>query len=418
MTSLTDQNHSKTQAKTAQIIFVDDDETDLLILRRILRPVSGEWDMTFVSSGQDALKAMEQSRFAMIVSDMQMPGMDGVELLERVKQRYPDMVRIILSSVAEEETKLRAVQAAHIWMAKPCDVEFLKNIVERTGAWAAFLHDAPLNRLIGQMQSLPSLPHLYLQLGKELRSPDTSFRRVAQIMARDIGMTAKILQLVNSAFFGPYNNVSSLEQAAIVLGLSTIRALVLSVGVFSQFDIGKQKGFSAEALMNHSLAAGALTQTIAKTETRNRSFLDEAFMAGMLHDTGKLVLAHNMPGEYDRALTLAHEQSLPHWRAEQEVFGASHAYVSAYLLALWGMADAIVEASAYHHNPSDCKNKQFSALTAVHVANVLEHGEQNNSEALKTQDVDHEYLVALNMDNRLAKWTEACHPLTLRPVAC
>ena len=395
----------------ARIIFVDDDETDLLILRRVLRPVAAEWDMTFVSSGQDALKVMEQSSFDVIVSDMQMPGMDGVELLEAVMERHPDVVRIILSSVVEEDTKLRAVKVAHIWMAKPCDVEFLKNIIDRTNVWGDFLKEPSLKRLIGQLQSLPSLPHLYLQLGEELRSPDTSFRRVAQIVAKDIGMTAKILQMVNSAFFGSHTNISSLEQAVSLMGLNMIRALVLSVGVFSQFDIMKQKNFSVYALVSHSLATGALARGIAKTETRDRTFVDEAFMAGMLHDVGKLALAHNLPHEYERAMTLAREQGCPAWCGERDIFGASHAGVGAYLLALWGMPEAIVEASAYHHNPSDCKNRGFSALTAVHVAGVLDHGEHDRAGDLKTQEIDHEYLAALNMDNRLEEWTETCHTI-------
>ena len=395
----------------ARILFVDDDEADLLILRRILRPVGGEWDMTFVSSAQEALNEMEQSSFDVIVSDMQMPGMDGVELLEAVRKHYPDMVRIILSSIVEEETKLRALKAAHVWMAKPCDVEFLKDIIDRTSDWGRVLKDAPLKRLIGQIQSLPSLPHLYLLLEQEARSPDTSFGRVAQIVAKDIGMTAKVLQLVNSAFFGLRNNVSSVEQTVSILGLNMIRALVLSVGVFSQFDIRQQKGFSVDALMNHSLATAGLARTIAKTETRKRTFLDETFMAGMLHDAGKLLLAHNLPGEYERAITLAREQGIPIWCSEREVFGASHAKIGAYLLALWGMPDAIIETTAYQHNPSSCENREFSALTAVHVADVLEHEERDDSAALKVQEVDREYLAALNMENRLEEWAETCHTL-------
>jgi len=400
-----------------RIIFVDDDEAEQLILRRALRSFEDEWDMTFVSSGQDALNALEQTSFDVIVSDMQMPGMDGVELLESVMRRYPDMVRIILSGVVEEETKLRSVKSAQVWMAKPCDTEFLKNVVERTCTWGNFLKDVPLKRLIGQMHSLPSVPHLYLLLIEELRSPETSFGKVAGIVASDIGMTAKILQMVNSAFFGFYNNISSLEQAVSILGLNMIKALVLSVRVFSQFDINGQRGFSVDALMNHSVATGALARMVAKTETRDRTFIDEAFMAGMLHDAGKLVLAHNLPAEYGKAMALAREKEFPLWCGEREIFGASHADVGAYLLALWGMPEAIVEAAAYHHNPLNCDNQAFSALTAVHVADVLEHRERDVSGALKTQGIDQEYLAALEMENRVPKWAEMCHMLARRDSA-
>ncbi|MBA3754367.1 MAG: HDOD domain-containing protein, partial [Nitrospira sp.] len=193
----------------------------------------------------------------------------------------------------------------------------------------------------------------------------------ARIVAKDLGMVTKILQLVNSAFFGLRTHVSDPEQAVALLGFDTIKSLVLSSQVFAQFDQTKLPSFSLDELWRHAMLTGTCARRIAKEEGATQQVMDEAFTAALLHDVGVLVLVANRPADYARVLELAHTTQVPDWTAEREVFGADHAHVGAYLLGIWGLSDGIVEAVAFHHHPGDNLAGGFSAVAAVHVGNAL-----------------------------------------------
>jgi HD-like signal output (HDOD) protein len=337
---------------------------------------------------------------------MRMPGMDGAQLLNEVKQRYPHVVRIILSGHSDQQSLLRSVGVAHQYLSKPCDADTLKNTVARACGLRELLADKTLIELVAQMNSLPSLPSLYAEVMQELQSPDGSLQKVGQIISKDVGMSAKILQLVNSAFFGLRRHVSSPSEAAVFLGVDTVRALVLSVNIFSQFDRTKLKNFSIDRLWTHSNVTGVLAKHIAKAEGAEPKTVDHAFTAGLLHDVGKLVLAANLPDQYSQTLALARAQKMPLSEVERETLGATHAEVGAYLLGLWGLPDPIVEAVAYHAHPRRCPDHKFSPLTAVHVANALEH----EARVINADEVapawEREYLSELGLTHRLDAWRD------------
>jgi len=335
----------------------------------MLHPLRHEWDMSFVESGQEALAVMAQSPFDVVVSDMRMPGMDGAQLLAEVSRLSPHTVRIILSGYSEHETVMRSVKLAHQYLSKPCQPETLKSAVGRALALRELLDDHTLTGVIAGMESLPSLPAMYAEIMAELQSPEASVARVAQIVSKDIGMTAKILQIINSAFFGLPRHVTSAAQAVGLLGLDTIKGLALTLQVLGQFDEKEMRGFPVERLWEHSLAVATSARQIAKLRKSEEGIADDAFLAGLLHDVGILVLIKHLPIPYGRVLTLMEEKKISQWQAEKEVLGITHAEVGAYLLALWGLPDSIIEAVAYHHCPEKCPNKAFSALSAVHEAN-------------------------------------------------
>jgi len=352
-----------------RILFVDDDPGILQGLRQMLHPLQHEWDMTFVASGEEALAVMAQSSFDVVVSDMRMPGMDGAQLLAEVSKRSPHTVRIILSGYSEREMVLRSVKPAHQYLSKPCQPETLKSAVGRALALRELLDNPTLMGAISGMESLPSLPGMYAEIMTELQSPEASVARVARIVSRDIGMTAKILQVVNSAFFGLPRHVTSAAQAVGLLGLDTVKGLALTLQVLGQFDEKEMRGFPVERLWEHSLAVAASARRISKRQSSDERVSDDAFLAGLLHDVGILVLIKQLPIPYVRVLTLMEEKRIGQWQAEREVLGITHAEVGAYLLALWGLPDSIIEAVAYHHCPEKCPNRAFGPLSAVHEAN-------------------------------------------------
>lgn len=392
-----------------RILFVDDDPNVLAGLRRMLRPLRTEWDMAFVESGRKALETLAGSPFDVVVSDMRMPGMDGAELLTKVKQDHPQIVRIALSGHSEKELLLRSTGPTHMFLAKPCDAETLKQAVARSVNLRDMLADESLQRVAAQVSCLPSLPDLYHEIVEELEGEDSSMRRVGEIISKDLGMTAKILQLVNSAFFGLRRHVSDPAQAVSLLGLETINGLVLSIHVFSQFDGASVEGFSLNKLWEHSVATGALAKRIAREGGLGPEDVDYALLAGLLHDTGELVLVANLPEEYAKVLQAAGAKGITVWEAELEIFGTTHAAVGAYLLGLWALPDPIVEAIAYHHQPSACQAEAFCPLTAVHVADALEHEQMTQDKG--AGQLDTEYLSRIGLGDRVTTWQDICREL-------
>jgi HD-like signal output (HDOD) protein len=223
-------------------------------------------------------------------------------------------------------------------------------------------------------------------------------------MGCDMSMTAKMLQLVNSAFFGLRRHVSSPGEAVKLLGLDTIKALVLSMQIFSHFDHQQEGAFALDILWQHSLATSTCAKRIAQEEQQDRQVVDHAFMAGLLHDVGTLILAANLPDLYRAARVQAQAHGTTVWEAERALLGTTHAEIGAYLLGLWGLPDPIVEALAFHHCPSACPDQHFSPLTAVHIANALVHTEDSPEAGGTAVALDSAYVAQLGLSERLSTW--------------
>ncbi len=389
-----------------KILFVDDEPNVLNGLRRMLRGMRKEWEMHFAEGGEEALELLKNSQFDVIVSDMRMPGMDGAELLSRVMKQYPEVVRIVLSGHSDKEMILRSVRPAQQYLSKPCDTKTLKSTIDRACALRDILVDESLKKVVSGLDTLPSMPELYQEILNELQSDDPSIQRVGDIISKDVGMTAKILQLVNSAFFGLPRHISNPQQAVTLLGLETVKALVLSVQVFSQFDNANIPRKFMDALWHHSINTGKIIREIVKTEGVEKNLADDTFMAALLHDVGKLILAASFAEIY-RELIKGNEQTkTPLRHAEQAQFGTTHAEVGAYLMGLWGLPDNIVEALAFHHRPAECPVERFAPLTAVHVASVLEHESNPGEETDYSAELDMGHLAKLGLEPRLKCWKD------------
>ncbi len=386
-----------------RILFVDDDPLVLQGLRRMLYPLRNEWEMEFAESGDKALNLLAASQFKVVVSDMRMPGMNGAELLNRVMQAYPKTIRLILSGHADSDLIMKCVGATHQYLAKPCDAETLKTTINRAAALENTLQNDALRQLAAHMDHLPSCPALYTEITAKLQSPDVGLDEIADIIARDIGMTAKILKLVNSAFFGMSREISAPKEAVAHLGLDTIKALVLSTQAFALLKSPDIEGFSADALWDHSLRTATAARAIARAEHAAPNIVEETFTAGLLHDTGKLVFAANCGKQFATALEMAATESLPVTEAERRIFGASHAELGGYLLSLWGLPVPLVEAVTLHHTPAASVAQGFGSLIAVHTANALVQ------EASPTPDaqLDLPHLTTLGFAERVPVWRAA-----------
>ena len=309
---------------------------------------------------------------------------------------------------------LKSVQLAHQSLSKPCDAGVLKHTLAKLFALRDFLSDESIKSIISQIESLPSMPSIYTEIISEMQSDDPAIKKVGEIISKDLSMTAKILQMVNSAFFGLFRKINSPEQAVMMLGLETIKALVLSVKIFSEFN---QKGFSCfniDALFNHSLAVSMYAKTIIKNENLDQGLINNSMMAGLLHDLGKLILATNFEEPYRQILDEAQSTGRNLLDLEYKTFGTSHAEIGAYLMGLWRLETSIIEAIAFHHLPVRSMTQNIGLLTAVHVANALEHEAQPPAGQNTGLQCDAGYLDKLEITGRIPQWRQVCGELTER----
>ncbi|MEJ2169890.1 MAG: response regulator [Desulfobacterales bacterium] len=346
-----------------RILFVDDEPMVLNGLQRTLRKMRHEWEMMFTSSGKEALELLEANPMDVVVSDLKMPEMDGTQLLGEIKKRHPHMVRIILSGHVKHDMTLQSLRIAHQSLAKPCDAELLKLTLTKLFALKDILSDDSIKKIVSQIESLPSMPSIYTAIVGEMQSDDPSIQKVAAIIAQDVSMTAKILQVVNSVFFGLARKISSIQQAVMLLGLDTIKSLVLSVKIFAEFSRKKFSWFNIEDLFSHSMSVSCNTQAIVKSEKMDRDLIRNSLMAGLLHDLGKLILATNFPKLYRQVLTEAQNTGHSLYNLEYETFETSHAEIGAYLMGLWNLENPIIEAIAFHHCPIKSMARHMSLLT-------------------------------------------------------
>jgi putative nucleotidyltransferase with HDIG domain len=394
-----------------RILFVDDEPMVLKGLQRTLRKMRNEWDMAFTASGKEALDILGQQSIDVIVSDLKMPEMDGMQLLTEVKARHPRVVRIILSGHLEHETTLRSVQYAHQNLSKPCDAEILKQTLTKLFALRDILADESVKKIVSQIESLPSLPSIYSEIIEEMHSEDPSIKNISDIIGKDLSMTAKILQVVNSVFFGLSRKISNPQEAVVLLGLETIKALVLSVKIFAEFSQKKFAWFNIDALFNHSMAVSTYAKTIIKNEKLGQDLINHSLMAGLLHDLGKLILATNFQEPYQKVLAAAKKSDQNLWDLEYQTFGTSHAEIGAYLMGLWSLETPIIEAIAFHHGPAKSMAGNMGLLTAVHVGNAIEHTGDSSTNGDTDLACDTAYLDKLGVTDRLPEWRRVCNEL-------
>ena len=400
-----------------RIIFVDDEPMVLKGLQRTLRKMRGEWEMTFTSSSKEALDILGAGSFDVIVSDLRMPEMDGMQLLAEVKSKHPQVVRIILSGQVEQESTFKSVQVAHQSLSKPCDADILKHTLNKLFGLRNLLEDESIKRIVSQTETLPSLPEVYTDVISELQSADPSVQKVGEIISTDLAMTAKILHVVNSAFFGLVRKINNPKEAVMLLGTETIKALVLSVKIFSEFNQKKFAWFNFDELFNHSMSVSMFAQTISKQEHLDQTLVNNALMAGMFHDLGKLILVTNFQEPYQKVLTEAGKTRQNLWDLEIERFGTSHAEIGAYLMGLWGLEYPVIEAIAFHHRPGKSLSNSTGLLTAVHFGDAFDRL-KNDPDDLNSENelrqLDRGYLDHLGVAGRINNWQTVCNELTER----
>ncbi|HEY9070174.1 MAG TPA: response regulator [Candidatus Ozemobacteraceae bacterium] len=383
------------------ILFVDRDRNVLDGLRRLIRSMRLEWETLYVETPAEATALLAGQPFDALVADLNLPPVYGGHLLVYTRNHHPEVARLVLSAEADNESDLllQSTQAAHQFLAKPCQAAQLVAAINRAVGLRRLLKRPELLKVIGGIPHLPSLPPLYTELVRALESERTSIDQIGAIIAKDVSMTGRVLQLVNSAFFGLPRRVTNPAEATQLLGTNVIKSLVLYVKLFFTAPDSPLPGLSLDEIWAHSSQASVLARAIVRAEKGSGRMAEEAMLGGMMHDIGKLLML-DIPA-YMRPVQrrMAAGKTFPD--AEYAEFSVSHAEIGGYLLALWGLPDTVVEAVAGHHRPARQAQATLSPLIAVHVANAfLEHPD---APALDRTAID-----AAGLTSRIPAWIEAC----------
>lgn len=377
-----------------RVIFVDDEPKVLEGIENLMFDYMDDWDMVFVDSGARALDELAACEYDVMVTDMRMPGMDGAELLERVKEAYPRMIRFVLSGHSEAEAALRALPITHQFLSKPCAPETLIGALERACSLERLVADGSVRAAVGDVASLPIRPAIYSRLLEILAGDDWSLADVGDEIARDIAISTKVLAVSNSAFFSRGRTVTDVRQAVSRLGVAFVTNLVLSLEVYARAK--PPAGLDLEALHREGITVAAIAQKIAP-----RPLAADAFLAGLVHDIGRLVIATASSGEFATIRARASDEAAQPREIELELFGTTHAEVGAYFLGLWGMTYPVIEAVAHHHAPERIVSEEDVDVTgAVYIAATLRTALSAGHEP----SFDPDYVNRAGIADRLADW--------------
>ena len=375
--------------QNGSILFVDSDANQLQSLQRSLRDQQHRWRMHFVQDADSALTLLQKEPIDILVSETRLSGGTGSELLKQAQAQQPLATRLLFSGQGMRGPAREVVAHAHQFIAKPCSKEALVSILERVMKLRDLLNNAPMREMINSLGTLPSLPETYFRLIEALRSEIATVQEIGQLVEQDLAMSVKVLQLVNSAFFGLPQRIASPVHAVSLLGIETVTNLALTVGLFSQLKPSLVECFDLQGLWDHSMAVAGLSREFCTQLGLKREKSETPVLAGMLHDLGKLVLVTANTEEYRRVIDLTKQQDLPLHLAESESLWTDHAAVGAYLMGLWGLPFNAVEAVALHHKPEMQRTEHAPSLV-VYAANLLihHHSDQEHSGYYATDHLD------------------------------
>jgi HD-like signal output (HDOD) protein len=384
-------------------MLVDDEATVLKVVKMAMQATI-TCEILTATSGAEALRILEKERVDVVVCDIGMPVMDGVSLVNVLAELHPEVTRLIFTALrATRDLGLHTAGAAHQFFLKPTSIRAL---AEKIGAVQRLRHTLPdkgVDLIVAKVRSLPSLPAVYTELEQALGRPDSSMETVGKILEKDVAMSAKVLQLVNSAFFGMHERVTRPSQAAVLLGGEVVKALLLGLHLFTSSKNTSILGCPIQELWRHALAVATGARQIALEEGCPLERADECFAAGLFHDIGKNIIAENLPDSCNQIQQEVVTRGIATLEAEREVLGTTHAEAGAYLMALWGFGDPIVNACAFHHRPWQDPAAGFGTVTAVHAADVIDH-EQAPADGTPALCLDLAYLERQGLAARVDAW--------------
>jgi len=381
-----------------RVLFVDDEAGSFESMRVALKQERADWQLTFVQSEAQALATLASSSHDALVTVISSPQLDGPELLSRVRERHPNVLRLCLPGDMEDEAFLRAMPVAHQFLGRPCTAESVLEVIERACDLRAILQNTAIRELIGTLKALPAAPKTFQALSAAIARPNAHTADITGIVSRDNAVAVKTLQIVNTAFFRRSAPIMSIQAAVTYVGLEMLKSIALSASVFDALDASPPAGRLLTNLQALSLRRAHLARLLLG-ESR---LAEEGFTAALMLDIGQAVLALADPTQFGHMIATARAQNLPWHEVEPRFFGVAHPEVGACLLGLWGLPLELVETVAYHHRPIRAQHAEMRVLAAVHVADVLVDGTDPSGKLLPR--LDREFFARPEAQRCLSEW--------------
>lgn len=321
--------------------------------------------VTPFETAEALLDHLARGRPAVVVVADELRELECPKVLRQVQLRHPDVMRVVLTDRDPVEV-FRRIPYAHQFFSRSAPRASLSGALAQCLEVRHLLARPELRGLVSSSNALPAAPRTYSELIDLLADPRCSLLKVVSVLERDVGMSTRLTQLVSSAFFGLSAPMTSLGACVAYLGLDAIRSLVLSAEI-RQLYPGAVPGHSPDRIHARALATSRLARRLAG----NLADPGQAFVAGLLHGVGQLVLASRAPVKYAEALALAGSRGVPAPEAEREVLGATSSEVGAYLLALWGQPLQVVRAIAHQDAPESCDIRSPGLATVIYLSKRL-----------------------------------------------
>ncbi|MDO6514237.1 HDOD domain-containing protein [Neptuniibacter sp. 2_MG-2023] len=364
-----------------------------------------DWNTVSVKRLDELLAVLDSNPADVLVLPLGDNPTQSLELLAKVVEKHPSVIRVVLSGYLTPLQTARVSELAHHSLSLDCSPDELIEDISNSIHIAGLINKPAVKNYITSLQTLPVLPDVYDKLNKALSSERSNAREIAQILEQDPVMTAKIMQWVNSAFFGLSRDINRIQEAVTILGVRMIRDLVLTSHLFDAYpQTDVWKSFSFKQIHQRSMAVARAAQHIARSVKADRHVQAQAFLAGLLHDFGILVLASQNPAEYHRIISKASLMDQPVYAIEKLELGVTHAEAGAYMLALWKLPPKVVEAVLFHHFPKANPENGFTPLTAVHVADALLPPATSVVGCDMSSRLSMDYIKRIGMETELDHW--------------
>lgn len=360
------------------------------------------WEMEFAEGGALAKERLAAAEFDVLVTDIRMPGVDGVEVLRFAREASPGTTRLVLSGDAGLRAAEPVFATAHRCLSKPCSSAVLTATLERVSALRASVDDWALRRMIGNIVALPPLPGVYEELLAAVESERATVQELAAIVQKDIAIATRVLRAADMCTFSPAERFWSIDDAVGRLGAASIGQLVRDM---TPVDSASPVAAVFEVVHGHSL----LVARLASELVGDRAQRAEAFIAGLVHDAGALALAAYFPERFRAMLVESRRSGEPLHEVEAREFAVCHATLGAYLLGLWGLPDSVVDAVAAHHAPAPFRQASLEVAGALQVADRLAH-EVRDSLA-PSEGLDDSFLEHLDAPDQVTAWRERASEL-------
>jgi len=377
------------------------------------------WEFIRFDSKESLFLLLEQQVCDAVIVPCSMRAQVDIELMSKISRTQPNTIRIFLGAEFwNAAQKVKAAEIAHRIYPSTATIEEMGESIEYQVKLIKLLNRSSLQSYIGTVGCLPSPPRLYRQLTDAVDSDMADLTEISGIVEQDPAVVAQIMRQVNSAFFGFNREISDLKEAISILGVRNLRSLVLSSQLSQQFQEGRDwSEFSFEQIGKRSLLVARLAQAICRRAGANKATQDQAFLAGLLHDLGILIMASHDPDQYKKLLNYAVKKQKPIYLVEKAAFGFFHGEVAGALLALWNLPPQVVEAVMLHHVPHLAKGHEFSALTAVHVADAMLPSVNVEGECDLASSLSLRYLDQVGVMDEVPQWRIVANEYRVRMVS-